>query len=199
MQLAASGLTASQKNEDDSMTKKKPPDQATSFADAMSGQEDVERLDREKIAKQPPPAGSQRSTSVAATESASRTASQSAASKSSGPNWNAGTTLVAASRAEMKRLRAGKVRPQQTIDLHGFTLDRAYQHLCNEIARATTAGYRCVLVIHGKGQHSTAGALTIKEALAEWLGEPPLVQRIRGRTLAQPKDGGAGASYLLLR
>ncbi len=99
----------------------------------------------------------------------------------------------------MRRLRAGKIRPQQTIDLHGFTRDEAYGRLCSTIACAAATGVRCVLVIHGRGQHSAGGRSVLRDELGEWIVRPPLANRVAGCCLAQPRDGGTGASYLLLR
>jgi DNA-nicking Smr family endonuclease len=187
------------------MPKPKAPDDPQSFADAMSRQDDLKKLDRDKLAKHAPPAGPQReaSSSSRATstgpQATSPTKSQVAAPNAAGPNRNPGATLALASRAELKKLRAGKIRPQQTIDLHGFTRDNAYRRLCHEVARAATADFRCLLVIHGKGQHSDIGAVTIRDSLRDWLKQPPLAQLVAGCTLAQPKDGASGASYLLLR
>ena len=196
------------------MPKQKSTDDQQSFADAMSKHDDLKKLDRDKLAKHAPPTGPQReasasspaasttSTTSTTTSTTSTTApptSQVAAPKASGPNRNSGAALALASRAELKKLRAGKIRPQQTIDLHGFTRDNAYRRLCHEVARATTADFRCLLVIHGKGQHSSSGAVTIRDALSDWLTQPPLAQHVAGCTLAQPRDGGSGASYLLLR
>jgi DNA-nicking Smr family endonuclease len=194
-------------NECELMPKQKSTDDQQSFADAMSKHDDLKKLDRDQLAKHAPPAGPQREASASSpaastTSTTSTTApstSQVAAPKASGPNWNPGATLALASRAELKRLRAGKIRPQQTIDLHGFTRDNAYRRLCHEVTRAATADFRCLLVIHGKGQHSSSGAVTIRDALSDWLTQPPLAQHVAGCTLAQPKDGGSGASYLLLR
>jgi DNA-nicking Smr family endonuclease len=99
----------------------------------------------------------------------------------------------------MRRLRAGKIRPQQSIDLHGFTRDEAYRQLCNAIARAAATGVRCVLVIHGRGQHSADERSVLRDALGEWIVRSPLADRVAGCCLAQARDGGTGASYLLLR
>ena len=170
------------------MAKRKDRD-TPSFADAMATFDDVEPIDRDKIAKHVPAPGPR--SSKATLPSKPGQAVDPIETKTPAP--------IAASRAELKRLRAGKIRPQRTIDLHGFTRDNAYRRLCNEIARAATSGLRCVLVIHGKGLNSSEGSTTIKESLADWIAQPPLVHQVTGRTLAQPQDGGGGASYLLLR
>lgn len=161
-----------------------------SFADAMANVDDLSPIDRTNLSEtqELDPSRSPHHDDPAA-DGTRRTTKMAAHKKHS----------AGASRAQMRSLRAGKIRPQQTIDLHGFTLDQAHRRLCDEIAHASDSGDRCVIVIHGKGHHSTPGALTIKEALVDWLEEPPLADQVIGNALAQPRDGGGGASYLLLR
>ncbi|MDP6977333.1 MAG: Smr/MutS family protein [Myxococcota bacterium] len=99
----------------------------------------------------------------------------------------------------MRELRAGSIRPQESIDLHGFTREGAYRRLCNATARARSNGKRCVVVIHGKGQRSEDGVAVLRDALDDWLQRVPLVEHVIGSCRAQPRDGGTGATYLLLR
>lgn len=99
---------------------------------------------------------------------------------------------------QLRNLRSGKIRPQLTIDLHGFTRDEALPRLCAAVLRAYRAGDRCILVIHGKGYRSPGGEAVLKSALAEWIKEPPLVNQVAAISPAKPRDGGSGASYLLL-
>ncbi|MBC8342105.1 MAG: Smr/MutS family protein [Proteobacteria bacterium] len=56
-----------------------------------------------------------------------------------------------------------------------------------------------MLVCNGGGHHAGGGRVLIRAARGDWLTQPPLAQHVAGCTLAQPKDGGSGASYLLLR
>lgn len=170
------------------MTKRKSKDQS-SFADEMANAPDVKPIDRDNIAKPAIQTGPRPSNTTLPSE----------ADNAVEPIPAEVRVPIAAGRAELKRLRAGKIRPQQTIDLHGFTRDNAYRRLCNAVARASTAGHRCVLVIHGKGLNTSEGSITIRDSLGDWIAQPPLVHQVTGRTLAQPKDGGSGASYLLLR
>jgi DNA-nicking Smr family endonuclease len=43
------------------------------------------------------------------------------------------------------------------------------------------------------------GAGVLREAVPRWLNEPPLRPRVIAFTYAQPKDGGHGALYVLLK
>jgi DNA-nicking Smr family endonuclease len=103
------------------------------------------------------------------------------------------------SNRDLRSLRSGQTRPQLTVDLHGFTRDAARSRLCNAVTRACHSGIRCILVIHGKGHRSPGGEAVLKSALVQWIEEPPLVNQVAASCLAQARDGGSGASYLLLR
>ncbi len=96
------------------------------------------------------------------------------------------------------RLRRGQTRPEARIDLHGHTLEQAHRALAGFIERAARDGRRCVLVITGKGGVGRTGG-TIRSEFPRWLNQPRLRPRILAFAEAQPKDGGAGAFYVLLR
>jgi DNA-nicking Smr family endonuclease len=99
-------------------------------------------------------------------------------------------------RRSAERLRRGALAIEARLDLHGMTQDEAHQALGVFLTRAEAAGRRCVLVITGKGAR---GGGVLREAVPRWLNEAPNRQRLLAFTWAQPKDGGAGALYLLLR
>ena len=92
-----------------------------------------------------------------------------------------------------ERVRRGQLPIEGRLDLHGHTRESAHRALCGFLAAAWESGRRGVLVVTGKGQG------ILKDAVPRWLNENP----IRGRVLlvaqAQPKDGGGGALYVLLR
>jgi DNA-nicking Smr family endonuclease len=101
-------------------------------------------------------------------------------------------------RAHLRRLRNGEVKPDARVDLHGMIATMAQRRVREEIARVEGEGGRCVLIVHGRGRHS-AGEPVLKEALLEWLAEPPLASRVMAFASAAGRDGGVGATYLLLR
>ena len=96
------------------------------------------------------------------------------------------------------RLRRGQTRPEARLDLHGHTLDQAHRALAGFIDRAASGGMRCVLVITGKGRIGEIGG-TIRSEFPRWLNQARLRARILAFAEAQPRDGGAGAFYVLLR
>ena len=53
-----------------------------------------------------------------------------------------------------------------------------------------------MLVITGHGRISGG---VLKDAVPRWLNEPELRRHVLAIAPAQPRDGGAGALYLLLR
>lgn len=98
----------------------------------------------------------------------------------------------------MERLRRGRIRPDATLDLHGMTRDEARPALDGFLARAQKNGQRCVIVVTGRGLRSEGGGV-LRAELPHWLNLPLNRSRILGFAQAQPKDGGAGATYVLLK
>jgi len=97
-----------------------------------------------------------------------------------------------------ERLRRGKLPIEARIDLHGMTQAQAHRALADFIDRQQAAGKRCVSVITGKGIYR-GGVGILKEAVPRWLNEPGIRRHILAFSHAQPKDGGTGALYVLLR
>jgi DNA-nicking Smr family endonuclease len=100
------------------------------------------------------------------------------------------------SHAQISELRSGKVFVENTLDLHGDTVERGLQRLREHVATSVRL-HRCVLIIHGKGTHSEHGAPLREAVLSELLG--PLSGFVRALATASPAHGGEGATYLLLR
>ncbi len=113
------------------------------------------------------------------------------------PELRAGSTAGSDART-MERLRRGRLRPQARLDLHGLTQDEAHRALVGFVVGAREAGRRCVLVITGRGRASF-GAGVLRAQAPRWLNTAPLRAHILGFAEAQPKDGGAGALYVLLK
>jgi DNA-nicking Smr family endonuclease len=101
-------------------------------------------------------------------------------------------------RAHLARLRRGEQRVERRVDLHGLTAAEARRALAAALRAAFAEGLRCVLVVHGRGLRSEAGPV-LRDGLAEWLTAPPLASLVMAFASAQPRDGGPGASYVLLR
>jgi len=99
-------------------------------------------------------------------------------------------------RATAERLKRGRYQVEARLDLHGMTQAEAHRALAGFVGRSRAAGRRCVLVITGHGR-MTGGVL--KSAVPRWLAEPGLRPDVLAITPAQPRAGGDGALYVLLR
>jgi DNA-nicking Smr family endonuclease len=94
-----------------------------------------------------------------------------------------------------RRLSRGKMVIEGIIDLHGFGQAEAREVLHRFIVTSQKRGWRCVLVITGKGQPGKPGILRTR--VPEWLEElGPLVLKT---ATATANHGGQGALYVLLR
>jgi DNA-nicking Smr family endonuclease len=94
---------------------------------------------------------------------------------------------------QLARLRRGAIAVGRRLDLHGARADTARDAVVRAIEQASASGIRCLLVIHGRG----TGA--VKSAAIAALSSPPASRSVLAFCPAQPRDGGAGALYVLLR
>jgi DNA-nicking Smr family endonuclease len=97
-----------------------------------------------------------------------------------------------------ERLKGGLLPIEARIDLHGMSRDDAHRALTRFVLGAQEAGRRCVLVITGRGLRAE-GAGVLRAEVPRWLNLPPLREKLLAFCPARPKDGGAGALYLLLK
>ncbi len=105
-----------------------------------------------------------------------------------------------------EKLRKGQMPIDAAIDLHGLNIAQAYEAFVNFIISSYASKKRCVLVITGKGAGKngmrdplSAGRGVIKQSLPQWITEARIAPYILKTTTAQPKDGGTGATYILLK
>jgi DNA-nicking Smr family endonuclease len=99
----------------------------------------------------------------------------------------------------LRRLRRGALPVDARLDLHGLTAERAHQELAAFLRTTRARGERCVLVIHGKGDHSPGGVGVLRGEIAAWLSQGSASDQVAAFATARPDDGGAGAVYVLLR
>ncbi len=97
-----------------------------------------------------------------------------------------------------QRLKRGQLAIDGRIDLHGMTQAEAHGALTAYLERAQGPTRRCILVITGKGRVSENGGV-LRLMVPRWLNAPANRARVLAIAPAQPKDGGAGALYVLLR
>ncbi|WP_419787861.1 Smr/MutS family protein [Pseudodesulfovibrio sp.] len=98
-----------------------------------------------------------------------------------------------------QQLKAGSLSVAAHIDLHGMTSDQARDNLLFFIRESYLQNYRCVLVVTGRGINSPGGQAVLRRETEGWLTRDPLKRAVLAFCTAQPKDGGAGALYVLLR
>ncbi|AGT45214.1 Smr/MutS family protein [Treponema pedis] len=92
-----------------------------------------------------------------------------------------------------KQLR--EMRHEDEIDLHGMTCDEAEAALNVFFEQAKRMGFKKVLIIHGKGNHSQGGAV-----LAPFVRSYLEKQKAAGET-GHPKsaDGGSGSTWVIIK
>ena len=128
-------------------------------------------------------------------KSSPRTVVPAPASKSVLPELSYGAA-PGVGRRTAERLHRGRMEIDGRIDLHGMTQDEAHDALAAFMDKAEARGWRCVLLITGKG---TRGQGVLRASVPRWLNLPPHRARILSFGAARPKDGGDGALYVLLR
>ena len=99
----------------------------------------------------------------------------------------------------LEKLRNGRFSVQAYLDLHGLTVREATEAVREFISEATALRYRCILLIHGRGLNSKDHIPVLKKKLETILLRGPIRKKILAFSSARPHDGGAGASYVLLR
>jgi DNA-nicking Smr family endonuclease len=102
------------------------------------------------------------------------------------------------SRHILKRLHQGHFAVQDHIDLHGFTITEAHQAFGDFLQRSIARGLRTLLVVHGRGLSSPAEPV-IKTHVKKWLMSGTWAKWVLAFASARACDGGAGATYVLLR
>jgi DNA-nicking Smr family endonuclease len=100
-----------------------------------------------------------------------------------------------------RRLSSGRIDPDRTLDLHGHSLDRAWQAIDLGLERAIAAGDRVLLLITG---HQRQGEPPlergrIRAAVHDWLAVSRHASRIAAVRGAHRRHGGGGSLYIILR
>jgi DNA-nicking Smr family endonuclease len=98
----------------------------------------------------------------------------------------------------MRKLRRGMIPIDARLDMHGMHVDEAKEALIAFLRDQRARSERCVLIIHGRGEHS-AGPAVLRGEIAAWLSQSDAKEHVAAFTTAHDEDGGAGATYVLLR
>lgn len=178
------------------MSAPEPPDDedARAFAEAMRGVRSRPPAAHLPVVSTPPPA---RPLQSAADEQAVL------AELLDGPDpdsFESGDTVIYRGEgvpdATWRRLRRGQFRLDAELDLHGLNRERAREALGRFLAEARERDWRCLRVIHGKGNGSPNSGPVLKRAVDGWLRRH---RPVLAYCSALPHHGGTGALYVLLR
>lgn len=103
-----------------------------------------------------------------------------------------------------RRMKAGRLELDLTLDLHGHTLDTAYDRVMTALDQARMMGARVVLVVAGRerpvdpaDRMAKRGAIRAK--LLDWLAASRHSDAITAVRRAHIRHGGEGALYLILK
>ncbi|NWF97917.1 MAG: Smr/MutS family protein [Nitrospirae bacterium] len=96
-----------------------------------------------------------------------------------------------------QKLHQGYFSVQDYIDLHGLTVNEAEIALSAFLKNAIKKRLCCVKVIHGRGLRSPKGPV-LKESLVKWL-HGKFSKWIIAYSTAKDRDGGLGATYIILK
>ncbi len=113
------------------------------------------------------------------------------------PEYIEGTNYQVPS-AVAKRLHRGDYSIQAFVDLHGLLAEDAKEVFEKFLKWAVTTGKTGVLIIHGRGLSSPSEPV-LKRKVVEWLTRGPWRKWVAAYSSARKCDGGAGATYVLLR
>ena len=99
----------------------------------------------------------------------------------------------------LRRLRRGEFQVDVSCDLHGRGVHEARARVEEIVQRSRERGERCLLLVHGRGNHSPGGEGILRGEMAAWLSQGSASVHVAAFATALPDDGGDGALYVLLR
>ncbi|MBN7795325.1 DNA endonuclease SmrA [Parahaliea mediterranea] len=97
-----------------------------------------------------------------------------------------------------RKLKQGRYEHEARLDMHRMTVAVARRELFDFIEQCREFGLRSVLLVHGKGERKPERerSAVLKGYVNAWLRDLEAVQAFHS---AQPRHGGTGALYILLR
>ena len=95
-----------------------------------------------------------------------------------------------------KHLRQGKITVEDHLDLHGMNIEEAREVLLDFIQFSQKQQIRCIRLVHGKGYRAKNNTPVLKNMVNSWLRQH---SDILAFSSAQPRDGGTGAVYILIK
>lgn len=103
-----------------------------------------------------------------------------------------------------RRFRRGEMGIEATLDLHGYTEEKAYNAVFSFIKNTYSQGKRSVIIVTGKGTRRDEGDFfsskgVLRERVPQWLNSEELRPFILSFIHPEQKLGGSGALQILLR
>ena len=103
-----------------------------------------------------------------------------------------------------RKLKAGSIAPDFTLDLHDHYVDAAHTRLDSGMHQARSMGARLVLVITGRPRPVEAADRgskrgVIRAKILDWLAAGDHADAIAAIRKAHRRHGGEGALYIVLR
>lgn len=100
-----------------------------------------------------------------------------------------------------RKLSSGRLQPERILDLHGHSLDRAWQAIDRGLERALAMDERVVLLITGHERRGDPPLERgkIRAAVHDWLAASRHASRIAAVRAAHRRHGGGGSLYIVLR
>lgn len=99
----------------------------------------------------------------------------------------------------LRKLKSGSLSVQAHLDLHGLNALQARARLLNFMREHYINNRKCLLLIPGRGKNSPMGTSVLRGEIQSWLTREPLKRIVLAFCSAQPRHGGTGALYVLLR
>lgn len=96
----------------------------------------------------------------------------------------------------LKKIAQRYWRLEADLDLHGLTIEQARPRLAAFLMQCSAYDARCVRVVHGKGHGSPDALPVLRDKVRAWLVG---VSEVRAFAQAPERDGGAGATIVLLK
>jgi len=94
-----------------------------------------------------------------------------------------------------KRRRLMHLKPDDIIDIHGCTSEKAWLLLDQFFTNAKESGFEKLRIIHGKGNRSQ-GEAVLKETVRKYLEQCPFAGE---NGLEKSNNGGSGATWVFLK
>ena len=104
----------------------------------------------------------------------------------------------------MRRFKREEFGIEASLDLHGFTVDKAFEAVRRFVVTSFNQNKRAILIVTGKGlphpdQDIFDAKGTLKQQVPLWLKSDELSPMILTFIHPSTKLGGTGALYILLR